>query len=76
MSDDKLHLVGSIPLASAEAVFTRISDSLGPHLCRLPDGETGERARWIYWQRTMLASRLPTSSIASGVTYPSCSCAR
>ena len=54
MSDDKLHLVGSIPLASAEEVFTRISDGLGPHLCRLPDGETGERARWIYWQRTML----------------------
>ncbi len=54
MSRGGIHLVGSIPLANAEEVFTLISDSLGPYLCRLPDGETGERARWIYWQRTML----------------------
>jgi hypothetical protein len=54
MSRNDVHLVGSIPLASAEEVFTRLCDSLGPHLCRLPDGETGERARWVYWQRTML----------------------
>jgi hypothetical protein len=54
MSRDSVHLVGSIPLSNAEEVFTRLSDSLGSHLCRLPDGETGERARWIYWQRTML----------------------
>ncbi|MBT7757158.1 MAG: hypothetical protein HN732_07505 [Rhodospirillaceae bacterium] len=54
MSRNDVHMVGSIPLANAEDVFTRLCDSLGPHLCRLPDGETGERARWIYWQRTML----------------------
>jgi hypothetical protein len=54
MGDDKVHLVGSIPLDSAEEVFLRLCDALGPHLVRLPDGETGERARWIYWQRTML----------------------
>jgi hypothetical protein len=54
MSDDKVHLVGSIPMNSAEEVFIKLSAALGPHLCRLPDGETGERSRWIYWQRTML----------------------
>jgi len=54
MRRDDVHLVGSIPLSSAEEVFTKLCDSLGDHLCRLPDGETGERARWVYWQRTML----------------------
>lgn len=54
MSRDDVHLVGSIPLSSAEEVFTKLCDSLGDHLSRLPDGETGERARWVYWQRTML----------------------
>jgi hypothetical protein len=28
--------------------------ALGSCLSRVPDGETGERRRWIYWQRTML----------------------
>jgi hypothetical protein len=48
------HLIGSVPLASAEEVFRRLSAALGPVLSRMPDGETGERRRWIYWQRTML----------------------
>ena len=54
MGDNCLHLVGSIPMNSAEEVFDRLSGSLGDHLSRIPDGETGERARWVYWQRTML----------------------
>jgi hypothetical protein len=48
------HLIGSVPLATTEDVFRRLSASLGPILSRLPDGETGQRRRWIYWQRTML----------------------
>jgi hypothetical protein len=48
------HLIGSVPLASTEEVFRRLSAALGPVLSRMPDGETGERRRWIYWQRTML----------------------
>ena len=48
------HLIGSVPLASTEEVFRRLSAALGPVLSRRPDGETGERRRWIYWQRTML----------------------
>jgi hypothetical protein len=43
-------LVGSVPLDSAEAVFRAAAGSLGQHLKRVPDGETGERATWIVWQ--------------------------
>lgn len=49
-----VHLVGSVPLPDSEQVFRRLSAELGPFLRRIPDGETGERARWIYFLRTML----------------------
>jgi hypothetical protein len=42
-----VHLVGSVPLQDAEAVFRTLSSALGAHLKRMPDGETGRRARWI-----------------------------
>ena len=48
------HLIGSVPLPTTEEVFRRLGATLGPLLSRMPDGETGERRRWIYWQRTML----------------------
>ena len=48
------HLVGSVPLADSETVFRAVSGTLGPHLLRIPDGETGERIRWIWFQREML----------------------
>ena len=54
MGGGGVHLIGSVPLADAEAVFRTIAAALGPHLTRLPDGETGERRRWIYFQRLML----------------------
>lgn len=44
-----VHLVGSVPLASARDVFETVSAALGPHLKRIPDGETGERSDWITW---------------------------
>ncbi|MBN9513238.1 MAG: hypothetical protein J0H97_07520 [Alphaproteobacteria bacterium] len=50
----RLHLVGSIPLDNSEAVFRTLTSELGPHLSRVPDGETGERSRWVYFQRQML----------------------
>jgi hypothetical protein len=43
------HLVGSIPLADAEQVFRTVGGTLGRHLRRMPDGETGVRARWNSW---------------------------
>jgi hypothetical protein len=39
---------------NCDEVFTRVSSELGAHLCRIPDGETGERSRWIFFQRQML----------------------
>ncbi len=49
-----VHMVGSVALPDGETVFRTLSQELGPWLKRLPDGETGERGRWIYWQREML----------------------
>ena len=51
-----VHLVGSIPMLNCETVFRTMASQLGPWLHRLPDGETGERGKWIYWQREMLLS--------------------
>jgi len=51
---DLLHFVGSIPLESGEDVFRRLSREVGEFLRRLPDGETGERSKWIRFQQTML----------------------
>jgi hypothetical protein len=50
------HLVGSVPMADAESVFRAVARALGPHLRRIPDGETGERRRWIFFQNLMLRS--------------------
>ncbi|MFM8535402.1 MAG: hypothetical protein ACKOEC_17740, partial [Acidimicrobiia bacterium] len=51
---DRLHLIGSIPLETTEQVFGALSKELGPFLRCLPDGETGERSRWVYFQGQML----------------------
>jgi len=48
------HLIGSVPLPDAETVFRTVARELGAHLARIPDGETGNRGRWIWWQREML----------------------
>jgi len=42
-----VHLVGSVPMRDAQEVFGEVSRVLGPHLKRLPDGETGERLNWV-----------------------------
>src|ERR1051326_4636101 len=48
-------LVGSVPLANADAVFRTASAALGSHLRRIPDGETGERTYWMVFQLPILA---------------------
>ena len=48
------HLVGSVPLPDADAVFRTVSEAWGPHLRRISDGETGRRGRWIWFRREML----------------------
>ena len=55
-SNRTAHLVGSIPLPDAETVFRTVSQALGSSLKRIPDGETGDRSRWIWFQRAMLES--------------------
>jgi hypothetical protein len=51
-----VHLVGSIPLSSADEVFRTTSSILGERLRRIPDGETGIRSGWIGWQFQLFAS--------------------
>ena len=48
------HLIGSVPLADAETVLRTVAAALGPFLRRIPDGETAERRRWIFFQSVML----------------------
>jgi hypothetical protein len=50
-----VHLVGSIPLPDSETVFRTVSAAVGPHLTRLPDGETGIRKSWIKYLQDVLA---------------------
>ena len=49
-----VHLVGSVAMDTCEEVFERLSETVGPHISRLPDGETGKRSRWIAFQREIL----------------------
>lgn len=51
----QVHLVGSVPLATAEDVFVATSSILGDRLPRIPDGETGQRLQWIMFQYLLLA---------------------
>jgi hypothetical protein len=50
------HLVGSVALDDARAVFRLTSQKLGSHLRRVPDGETGPRSHWINWQSEVFES--------------------
>jgi hypothetical protein len=53
---DLLHFVGSVPLNDSEEVFRALSESVGRYLRRIPDGETGERIKWIVFQQRMLSA--------------------
>jgi hypothetical protein len=48
-----VHLVGSVPLGSAEEVFLATHTRLGTLIKRVPDGETGVRYNFTAWQRTV-----------------------
>ncbi len=58
MSDEPVakgaHLVGSVSLQDTDAVICAAADILGDHLERSPDGETGPREHWVYWQYTVM----------------------
>jgi hypothetical protein len=50
-----IHLVGSVPMANAQAVFETVSAALGPRIKRIPDGETGVRSDWVTWLEPVFA---------------------
>lgn len=52
----KVHLVGSIPLPSTENVFTALSEALPGRVDRMPDGETGVRNNFVWFQRDVFAA--------------------
>ena len=68
-----VHLVGSIPLPDAETVFRTLSSAVGPHLVRVPDGETGIRRTWIRFLQDVLADNPASRSRATCRHSGSCS---
>lgn len=63
-----VHLVGSVPLESAEAVFRTSSSILGDCLSRIPDGETGNRLQWIMYQYTLMSKMTEFEVVDGKVT--------
>ena len=51
-----IYLVGSIPLPDAPTVFETVGAAFGPRIKRIPDGETGERLNWVFWQEKLFAN--------------------
>ncbi|KAL3484939.1 hypothetical protein BJX62DRAFT_248051 [Aspergillus germanicus] len=65
-----VHLVGSIPLPSTDAVFQKLTCTLPSRLSSIPDGETGSRLNFIVWER----SRFPPETLKyanCGIGLPS-----
>lgn len=54
MTSRNVHLVGSLGLESAGAVFQMLGDVLGDKASRYPDGEPGVRDYWIAWQSAVV----------------------
>ena len=50
MSPDHVHFNGSVNLADAESVMREIVARVPSGLRRIPDGETGDRGNWIFFQ--------------------------
>jgi hypothetical protein len=53
---NKVHLVGTIGLDTADEVFETTGKMLGRRLRRVPDGEVGGRRLWVSWQFPLLRS--------------------
>ena len=50
------HFVGSVNLPTAHDVFITLSSTLPGRLRRIPDGETGDRQNFIWFQRAVFAN--------------------
>jgi hypothetical protein len=66
-ADRPVLLVGSVPLESPSAVFAEAGARLGSLAKRVPDGETGVRKDWIFWQGAAVAR---ASGLAPDGTRP------
>ena len=66
-ADRPVLLVGSVPLESPSAVFAEAGARLGSLAKRIPDGETGVRKDWIFWQGAAIAR---ASGLTPGGTQP------
>lgn len=71
-----VHLVGSIPLQCNTEVFQEVAQRIGTYVTRYPDGETGDRSRWVQWLDRIICDdaqfvRAPTREVthATGATY-------
>ena len=62
-----VHLVGSVPLASPEAVFRTVAAEIGDRLRRIPDGETGPRSDWIVWQLPVFTTQQQFEVVPPGL---------
>jgi hypothetical protein len=62
-----VHLVGSVPLASQEAVFRALAAEIGDRLRRIPDGETGPRSDWIVWQLPVFTTQQQFEVVPPGL---------
>src|SRR5499425_3898401 len=61
-----VHLVGSVPLASSEAVFRTVAAAIGDRVRRIPDGETGPRSDWIVWQLPVFTTQRQLEVVPPG----------
>jgi hypothetical protein len=50
MPADHVHFNGSVNLADTESVMREIASRIPSGLRRIPDGETGDRSNWIFFQ--------------------------
>lgn len=50
MPPNSVHFNGSVNLADAETVMRELATRVPAGLRRLPDGETGDRGQWIFFQ--------------------------
>ena len=49
-----IHLVGTVPLDSTQAVFDALASTVASDMRRIPDGETGPRSYWVSSQARIL----------------------
>ena len=60
-----VHLVGSIPLATTEEVFIQNVEELPGLIKYVPDGEIGERNKFVWWQSQVFPQEILCSPFMS-----------